>query len=112
MEAPQAQHERTLYVALKPDQVRLVSNSFLFVCFSFSLMLKPCSIWQVNALDLDGYLDPEYSDYPYFALRECPVEVALRESYWLEERESVKDLQIVRITFTAVGVTTLFPYVL
>ena len=31
MEAPQAQHERTLYVALKPDQVCLFSNSF-FVC--------------------------------------------------------------------------------
>jgi len=75
-------------------------------------MLKPCSILQVNALDSHGYLDPEYSDYPYFALRECPLEVVQRASYWTEEGESVKDLQIVRITFTAVGVTTLFPHVL
>ena len=75
-------------------------------------MLKPCSILQVNALDSHGYLDPEYSDYPYFALRECPLEVVQRASYWTEEGESVKDLQIVTITFTAVGVTTLFPHVL
>jgi hypothetical protein len=75
-------------------------------------MLKSRSILQVNALDHPGYLDPENSDYPYFALRECPVEVVQRASYWTEEGESVKDLQIVTITFTAVGVTTLFPHVL
>jgi hypothetical protein len=75
-------------------------------------MLKTRSILQVNALDNPGYLDPENSEYPYFALRECPVEMAERAAYWAEEGESVKDLQIVTITFTAVGVTTLFPHVL
>ena len=87
-----------------------VIDSALLVCFS--LMLKSRSILQVNALDHSSYLGPENSDYPYFALRECPVEVVQRASYWTEEGESVKDLQIVTITFTAVGVTTLFPHVL
>jgi hypothetical protein len=59
-----------------------------------------------------SYLDPENSEYPYFALRECPVEMVEREAYWVEPGESVKDLQILTITFTAVGVTTLFPHVL
>jgi hypothetical protein len=72
-------------------------------------MLKPRSILQVNALDSHGYLDPEYSDYPYFALRECPLENVARAAYWVEEGESVKDLQIVTVTFTAVGIATLFP---
>ena len=70
------------------------------------------SILQVNALDDSGYLDPEYSDYPYFALRECPLENVAREAYWLTEGESVKDLQIVTATFTAIGIATLFPRVL
>ena len=70
------------------------------------------SILQVNALDLHGYLDPEYSDYPYFAWRECPLENVARAAYWLTEGESVKDLQIVTVTFTAVGIATLFPRVL
>jgi len=87
-----------------------VIDSALLVCFS--LMLKSRSILQVNALDNPGYLDPENSEYPYFALRECPVEMVERAAYWAEEGESVKDLQIVTITFTAVGVTTLFPHVL
>jgi hypothetical protein len=75
-------------------------------------MLKPRSILQVNALDVHGYLDPEYSGYPYFALRECPLENVARAAYWLEEGESVKDLQIVTVTFTAIGIATLFPRVL
>ena len=75
-------------------------------------MLKPCSILQVNALDSEGYLDPEDPDYPCFALRRSPEDTVWRAVYFQEEGESVKDLQIVRITFTAVGVTTLFPHVL
>ena len=35
-----------------------------------------------------------------------------RAAYWAEEGESVKDLQIYTITFTAVGAATLFPSVL
>ena len=79
---------------------------------SFSLMLKPHSILQVNALDLHGYLDPEDPEYPYFALRDSPDEVVYRAAYWQEEGESVKDLKIYTVTFTAVGVATLFPSVL
>jgi hypothetical protein len=75
-------------------------------------MLKSRSILQVNALDNPSYLDPENSEYPYFALRECPVEMVERAAYWAEEGESVKDLQIFTITFTAVGIATLFPSVL
>ena len=87
-----------------------VIDSALLVCFSLMLTLR--SILQVNALDNPGYLDPENSEYPYFALRECPVKMVEREAYWIEPEESVKDLQILTITFTAVGVTTLFPRVL
>ena len=87
-----------------------VIDSALLVCFSLMLTLR--SILQVNALDNPGYLDPENSEYPYFALRECPVEMVERESYWIEPGKSVKDLQVLTITFTAVGVTTLFPCVL
>ena len=70
------------------------------------------SILQVTSLDENGYLDPEDSRYPYFAMRESPVEMVERESYWIEPGKSVKDLQVLTITFTAVGVTTLFPRVL
>jgi hypothetical protein len=75
-------------------------------------MLKPCSILQVNALDSEGYLDPEDPDYPYFALRDSPEDTVWRASYFQEAGESVKDLQIFTITFTAVGIATLFPSVL
>ena len=85
-------------------------DSALLVCFSLMFTLR--SILQVDALDNLGYLDPENSEYPYFALRECPVKMVEREAYWIEPEESVKDLQILTITFTAVGVTTLFPRVL
>ena len=87
----------------------LIDSAFL-VCFS--LMLKPSSILQVNALDEHAFLDPEDPEYPYFALRDSPEETVWRAAYWQEEGESVKDFQIVTITFTAVGVTTLFPHVL
>ena len=63
-------------------------------------------------MDTQGYLDPEDPAYPYFALRESPEELVRRAAYRQEEGESVKDLQILTITFTAVGVTTLFPHVL
>jgi hypothetical protein len=63
-------------------------------------------------LDEQGFLDPEDPEYPYFALRDSPEDMVYRAAYWQEEGESVKDLQILTITFTAVGVTTLFPYVL
>jgi hypothetical protein len=75
-------------------------------------MLKPCSILQVNALDSHGYLDPEDPGYPYFALRDSPEDTVWRASYFQEAGESVKDLQIFTITFTAVGIATLFPSVL
>ena len=61
---------------------------------------------------MQGHLDPEDPNFPYFPLRDCPLELVNRASYWREERESVKDLQIYTITFTAVGVATLFPSVL
>ena len=75
-------------------------------------MLTLRSILQVTALDEQGYLDPEDPEYPYFALRDSPEEVVYRAAYWQEEGESVKDLKILTITFTAVGIATLFPSVL
>jgi hypothetical protein len=70
------------------------------------------SILQADALDSHGYLDPEDLDYPYFALRDSPIDTVLRAAYWQEEGESVKDLKIYTVTFTAVGIATLFPSVL
>ena len=70
------------------------------------------SILQVTTLDTQGYLDPEDPNYPYFPLRDCAIELVNRESYRCEEGESVKDLKIYTITFSAVGVATLFPSVL
>ena len=84
-----------------------VIDSARLVCFSLMLTLR--SILQVTALDAQGYLDPEDPAYPYFALRESPEELVWRAAYWQEEGESVKDLQIYTVTFTAVGVATLFP---
>ena len=63
-------------------------------------------------MDEQGFLDPDDPEYPYFALRDSPEDMVYRAAYWQEEGESVKDLQILTITFTAVGVTTLFPDVL
>ena len=70
------------------------------------------SILPVTALDEQGFLDPEDPKYPYFALRGSPEDMVYRAAYWQEEGESVKDLKIYTITFTAVGVATLFPSVL
>ena len=75
-------------------------------------MLTPRSLLQATTLDTKGYVDPEDPKYPYFPLRDCPVDLVNRAAYWQEEGESVKDLQIFKITFTAVGVATLFPSVL
>ena len=70
------------------------------------------SILQVTALDEHGYLDPEDPRYPYFAMRDSLEEVVRRAAYWQEEGESVKDVKIYTVTFTAVGMCTLFPSVL
>ena len=70
------------------------------------------SILQVITLDEQGFLDPEDQAFLYFALRECPYEMVNRAAYWAEEGESVKDLNIYTIAFTAVGVATFFPSVL
>ena len=70
------------------------------------------SILQVTFLDEYGYLDPEDSHYPYFAMRDSLEEAVGRAAYWQEEGESVKDVKIYTVTFTAVGMCTLFPSVL
>ena len=78
----------------------------------FRLCCTPRSISQATALDKQGFLDPEDPVYPCFPLRDCPVDMAYRAAFWLEEGESIKDMWICKITFTAVGVATLFPSVL
>jgi hypothetical protein len=70
------------------------------------------SILQVTALDAVGYVDPEDPKYPYFAMRESLEEAVGRAAYWQEEGESVKDVKIYTVTFTAVGMCTLVPSVL
>ena len=87
-------------------------NRFCSIGLFFSLMLTLSWILQVTALDAQGYLDPEDPEYPYFALRDSLEEVVWRAAYWQEEGESVKDLKIYTVTFTAVGIATLFPSVL
>ena len=84
-----------------------VIDSARLVCFSLMLTLR--SILQVTALDAQGHVDPEDPEYPCFALRDSPEEVVWRAAYWQEEGESVKDLKIYTVTFTAVGIATLFP---
>ena len=78
----------------------------------FRRCCTPRSLLQATTLDTKGYVDPEDPKYPYFPLRDCPVDLVNRAAYWQEKGESVKDLQIFKITFTAVGVATLFPSVL
>ena len=78
----------------------------------FCRCCTPRSLLQATASDTKGFVDPEDPNYPYFPLRDCPVELANRAAFWLEEGESIKDLLIFKITFTAVGVATLFPSVL
>ena len=63
---------------------------------------------QAAVLDQEGYLEPEDENFPYYPLRDDPVESATRASYW-HEQESIKYMWICKITFTAVGVATLFP---
>ena len=90
--------------------MRSVTDSVRLVCFS--LMLTLSWILQATALDAQGHLAPEDPEYPYFALRDSLAEVVLRAAYWQDEGESVKDLKIYTVTFTAVGIATLFPSVL
>ena len=59
--------------------------------------------------DVDGYLTPD-AEYPYFALREDAIDSACRATYWTNA--SPKDMVIIEIVFTAVGVATLKPDVL
>ena len=87
-----------------------VIDSALLVCFSLMFTLR--SVLQVTDLDQYGYLDPEDSCYPYFAMRDSLEEVVRRAAYWQEEGESVKDVKIYTVTFTAVGMCTVFPSVL
>ena len=62
-------------------------------------------------MDRQGFVEPEDENYPYFPLRDGPIESAIRASYWLDP-PIIKDMVICRIIFTAVGVATLFPSVL
>ena len=59
--------------------------------------------------DVDGSLKPD-AEYPYFALREDAVESACRATYWTEFIP--KDMVILEIVLTAVGIATLMPDVL
>jgi len=67
------------------------------------------AVQQVDKLDTVGFLEPD-AKYPYFPLREDPVEAAHRGAYWTDA--SPKDLVLVQIVFSAVGVATLLSDVL
>ena len=64
---------------------------------------------QVDKFDASGFLEPD-AKYPYFPLREDAVEGGHRGSYWTQV--SPKDLVLIQVVFSAVGVTTLLPEVL
>ena len=60
-------------------------------------------------MDTDGFLEPD-TKYPYFPLREDAGEAAHRGAYWTQL--SPKDLVVIQVVFTPIGVTTLLPDVL
>ena len=60
-------------------------------------------------MDKDGFLEPD-TEYPYFPLREDAVEAAHRGAYWTSV--SPKDLVLIQVVFSPVGVATLLPNVL
>ena len=64
---------------------------------------------QVKNFDANGFLEPA-AEYPYFPLREDAVEAAHRGAYWTQL--SPKDLVVIQVVFSPIGVTTLLPDVL
>jgi hypothetical protein len=64
---------------------------------------------QVLQFEKDGFAHPD-PEYPYFALREDAAHAALRGTYWQEA--SPKDMVLMQVVFSAVGVATLWPDVL
>ena len=66
-------------------------------------------LYQVVKLDKDGFLEP-VAEWPYFPLREDAVEAANRGVYWTNL--SPKDIVVIQVVFTPIGVTTLLPDVL
>ena len=76
----------------------------IIVFFLLSLCL-----YQVGKLDTDGFLEPD-TEHPYFPLREDAFEAAHRGTYWTQV--SPKDLVVVQVVFSSIGVATLWPDVL
>jgi len=74
---------------------------------AFGLLLL--CLYQVGKLDTDRFLEPDI-EYPYFPLREDAVEAAHRGTYWTQV--SPKDLVVVQVVFSSIGVATLWPDVL
>jgi hypothetical protein len=66
-------------------------------------------LYQVGKLDIHRFLEPDI-EYPYFPLREDAVEAAHRGTYWTQV--SAKDLVVVQVVFSSIGVATLWPDVL
>ena len=66
-------------------------------------------LYQVGKLDTHGFLDPDI-EYPWFPLREDAFEAAHRGTYWTQL--SPKDLVVIQVVFSPIGVATLLPDVL
>ena len=60
-------------------------------------------------MEEENSLEPD-SEYPYIPLREDAIEAAHRGAYWTEV--SPKDLVVIQVVFSPIGVTTLLPEVL
>jgi hypothetical protein len=60
-------------------------------------------------LEQQNSLEPD-PEYPYFPLREDAAEAVHRGTWWSDA--SPKDLVLIQLVFTAVGVATLWPDVL
>ena len=60
-------------------------------------------------MDTDGFLEPD-TEHPYFPLREDAIEAAHRGACWTQV--SPKDLVVIQVVFSPIGVTSLLPDVL
>ena len=85
-----------------------------FLKFELYFFLCAASYLQVEALQSQNWVDPEWQGWKggcYFPLRDCAIDSATRAA-WYNEECSAKNMIIFQINFTAVGVSTLFPDVL
>ena len=105
----ETKRERRFFVALTGEQdVHVMWQEYTeyLLYITSEIRIFP---YQVLRLEEDNSLEPD-SEYPYFPLREDAAEAVHRGTRWSDA--SPKDLVLIQLVFTAVGVATLWPDVL